>query len=206
MEQNYANKFSQLRKLYKYIKSPCYIAGGCIKDTFDGNKPHDIDIYFKCQKEYKDTLEKYEWDSNYEKCYSTVNVEAFTDISTGVTVELVKGFFFEPEELFEESFDFGVDMFALVCEENPDKEDEFSVVYNSHFFEDLYTHKLNISNITSPLRTLTRIIKYTQYGYSIDTEELIKVTDELRDLDDFDYLEDLKTINAYDLDIKDRKI
>lgn len=52
---------------------------------------------------------------------------------------------------------------------------------------------------------MSRVIKYSQYGYDIDPEELREVTDAINELDPNDYIYDLKNINAYALVRKDRK-
>lgn len=205
METQLAKKYKKLSLLYKYIKGHCYISGGCIKDVFDGKVPRDIDIYFMSEMDFKNVSEKYKWDQDFDKAYVTQNVEAYKEVSTGMIVELVKSCVCSPTSLFETSFDFYVDMFALICPGDEKDTDKFEVIYDSHFFEDLYTRKLTIANITSPLGTMSRVIKYSQYGYDIDPEEFREVTDAINELDPNDYIYDLKNINAYALVRKDRK-
>jgi len=205
MKAQLAKKYKKLSPLYKYIKGPCYIAGGCIKDIFDGKEPRDIDIYFMSEMDFKNVSEKYKWDQGFDKAYVTQNVEAYKEVSTGVIVELVKSFVCSPTSLFETSFDFYVDMFALICPGDEKDTENFGVIYDSHFFEDLYTRKLTIANITSPLSTMSRVIKYSQYGYDIDPEEFREVTDAINDLEPNEYISDLKNINAYALVRKDRE-
>lgn len=86
METQLAKKYKKLSPLYKYIKGNCYIAGGCIKDLFEGKVPHDIDIYFMSPMGFKNVSEKYKWDQGFDKAYVTQNVEAYREISTGMVV------------------------------------------------------------------------------------------------------------------------
>ncbi|GHU09838.1 hypothetical protein FACS1894151_08420 [Spirochaetia bacterium] len=142
-----------------------FIAGGCFKSYFMGNKIKDIDIFFPNRDYYE-----YAVSANEEEVINQ-NENCITIMKDGVKVDLICSIFGTPEEVLS-NFDFTVSKFAI---------DDQNVYYHDRFFKDITLKKLVIDDkIPKPYSTFTRSIRYSRYGFNLCKESTIKLLDAIR--------------------------
>ena len=200
------DNFMNIRFLDKYlVKTNGFVAGGCFKNIFNGEKVKDFDIFFRNREDYTQAVNLY---TSYVKddklpwreAYKNAKVHAFYNENTGMRVELNKSVFGEPKEVLD-AFDFTITQFAYysqpaIKEELPeadleldelrealDSTDlEFKVMYHPDFFEHLQQKRLVISNLPFPVSTFERSLRYTKYGYSLCRDSKVKLLSAIHDL------------------------
>ena len=200
------DNFRNLWFLDKYlVKTNGFVAGGCFKNIFNGEKVKDFDIFFRNLEDYTQAVNLY---TSYVKddklpwreAYKNAKVHAFYNENTGMRVELNKSVFGEPKEVLD-AFDFTITQFAYysqpaIKEELPgadleldelrealDSTDlEFKVMYYPDFFEHLQQKRLVISNLPFPVSTFERSLRYTKYGYSLCRDSKVKLLSAINDL------------------------
>jgi hypothetical protein len=168
-----------------------YIAGGCFKNIFNGEKIKDVDVFFENEKDFKDAVDYYENEiDDYVFSYENKNTVAYKNKNTNVRVELVRSQFGKPEELLKK-FDFSITKFAYckrVVNKSEDSENlsiekmlknispdassiEYYTIMHEFFFDDLINKKLVLEEeIFFPVSTFERILRYTKYGYGLCRE------------------------------------
>lgn len=166
-----------------------YIAGGCFKNIFNGEKIKDIDIFFDneeefyCAVEYFDRqTEGYTGDNaltvQYNFYYENDNVKAYKHIDSGLVLELCRKNFNDAKSMLE-NFDFTISKFAYFKEEvteDDGKHVEYKVMYDDKFFEHLHTKRLVVDDkILFPMSTFERMIRYIKYGYMPCRETKLKI-------------------------------
>ncbi len=145
-----------------------FIAGGCFKNLFNGEQIKDIDVFFKCESDYKAAVFHYENDPTYKQYYSNKKVTAFR-AQTGIVVELIKSTFGHPKEILSK-FDFSIVKFAYYKVDVGDSI-RYSAMYHEKFFEHLHLKKLVLNEtIHFPISTFERSLRYTKYGYGLCKE------------------------------------
>jgi hypothetical protein len=193
--------FFPLLKLKKYLKGhKGYIAGGCFKNIFNGEKVKDIDIFFYTEDDFLKALKYFNSHTKYKIKYENNNCVAYRNIITKVTIELVRAQFGPPQSLLN-NFDFTIVQAAYHGEITPEGNKEYYFTYLWRFFEDLHLRKIvidgNIGKLKFPANTFDRALKYQKYGYGMCKESKIKLINSLRTLDDnFDINKSL--YNGYD--------
>jgi hypothetical protein len=142
-----------------------FIAGGCFKSYFMGNKIKDIDIFFP-NKDYYD----YAVSANEEEVIHQ-NENCITVIKDGIKIVLICSIFGTPEEVLSH-FDFTVSKFAM---------DDQKIYYHDRFFKDITLKKLVIDDkIPKPYSTFMRSMRYSRYGFNLCKESTIKLLDAIR--------------------------
>ncbi|GHV89882.1 hypothetical protein AGMMS50268_03850 [Spirochaetia bacterium] len=142
-----------------------FIAGGCFKSYFMGNKIKDIDIFFPNRDYYE-----YAVSANEEEIINE-NDNCLTITNDGVKIDLICSIFGTPEEVLS-NFDFTVSKFAM---------DDQNVYYHNRFFKDITLKKLVIDDkIPKPYSTFTRSMRYSRYGFNLCKESTIKLLDAIR--------------------------
>lgn len=169
-----------------------FIAGGCLKNIFNGEKPKDIDIWFKNSDEYIKAKHHFEElieekPERWKKAYENKNVFAIYDKLRNRTLELVKRRYGTPEEILEQ-FDFTIVKFAYFREvESADEDDSravWKVLRNEDFFTHLHLKRLVIDDdVPLPVNTFNRMIKYAKYGYLPCKNTKVKMVQKLMELD-----------------------
>jgi hypothetical protein len=132
------------------------IAGGAFTKVFTGQRPNDIDLFFKTEelalaavtliksKNLKVTFEN-DWVTNFKY--------------KGQKCQIVKKYFAPSLETIIDQFDFTVCKFAY---------DGKDIAYNKRFFKDLAKSRLVIDGVLlKPLNTLKRSYKYISRGFTI---------------------------------------
>lgn len=167
-----------------------FIAGGCFKDIFTGNKLKDIDLFFKNEEDYKDARRFY-MHVNWEIVYENPNAISFKHPDKDVRIELIKRCFGTPEYIMSQ-FDFSVCKFAYMKTassgfgfgETRVVENNYEVMFYGNYFEDLTLRKIIFDNeILTPTQSFDRVLRYTSYGFIIDKEEKLKLLNSLIKLD-----------------------
>jgi hypothetical protein len=176
---DYTAFVSKVGFLKKYIKhNKGFIAGGVFKNIFLKEKIRDIDIFFKCEEDFKKAESKYNKNNNFKKIYGNDNCVAFYEKSTKITVELVKSQFYPVEEMISK-FDFTIVKFALHKIENEDNV-EYRLLYHPQFFEHLLNRRLVIDDgMVNSVATFNRVLKYCGYGYGLCHGSKIKLIEEI---------------------------
>lgn len=192
-----AEKYKNLEILNKYLEGHNgYIAGGCFKNIFTDTPFRDIDIFFKNIADYQKARTLFR--TKYPHKYTTQNATAFLDKENDVTIELITAKYNEPISMIK-SFDFTVCQFVYFKEyevhEKYDKNGKFikieesfsdyTVAYNTNFFDDLKNKKLKIDTATElKFSILNRLIKYVKYGYEPSNDTKTKIIKAIKDCND----------------------
>lgn len=81
IEDSYLRNFPQLQFLKEFlIGHPGIIAGGCFKSIFTGQKPHDIDMFFRDPVDLHQAILYFkEHPDEYARGYENKNVESFME-------------------------------------------------------------------------------------------------------------------------------
>lgn len=64
-----------------------YIAGGCFKSIFSGEKNKDIDMFFEDKADFDKALSHFQKSKGYHPFYDNENVNAFMHDKTGIVIE-----------------------------------------------------------------------------------------------------------------------
>lgn len=184
-----------LRQLDKFmVNHRGFIAGGCFKNLFNGERIKDVDVFFRDRTDFQLGVESLNDCEEFEQLYTSGNVNAYRHKKSGVTVELVQSIFGTPEEIISQ-FDFTVTKFAyykeLVNEADPfelvdetvESVWEYKAVYHPQFFEHLHLKRLIIDDrIPFPMSTFNRVLRYRKYGFVPCVETKQKLINALREL------------------------
>lgn len=151
-----------------------FIAGGCFKNIFNGEKAKDIDIFFESETDFTQAKLMYEANDDYYLYYENPKVIAFKNKKMPhITLELIKTTYGTPEQILD-IFDFSIVKFAYYKHmveadpEDPFGEDtvEYKVMFHENFFEHLHMKRLVIGErLHFPVGTLERMFRYAKYGY-----------------------------------------
>lgn len=190
--------FVKLRQLDKYMMyHKGYIAGGVFKNIFNNEKFKDVDIFFENEKDYNEAKEHYSNNDEYVFRYKNDKVEAYRNIETGVTVELIKHKYKSPLDMIDE-FDFTITKFVYYKEEDED-EVNWKMAYHNKFFEHLHMKRLvidqDLKDIILPVNSFNRMFRYARYGYFPCRETKAKIIQALRDIPNFS--DDLLSMELY---------
>lgn len=137
LKEKSAFDFIQVLRLTRYLNGhKGYIAGGCFKNIFKGEKIRDIDVFFEHIEDFNEALKIYEEDDNFREVYENENAVGFYDTKGEITVELVKSQLGTPENMID-GFDFTITKFALHKRKVEPKEiDKMNIEQTQMSFED----------------------------------------------------------------------
>lgn len=182
--------YPQIRFMKEFlIGHPGFIAGGCFKSAFSGEKPHDLDMFFKDMTEYTDAVRYFDGEKDdYERGYQNKNVESFIHKKTGIRIECVKKVFGTPEQIIS-NFDFTITKFAFYVEVEPPEDEDDSwhyidcVIYHPNFFEHLLMKRLVVDDkLPYPVSSFHRTYKYAASGFLTCRETKLKLIRALQEL------------------------
>lgn len=108
-----------------------FIAGGCFKNIFSGQKIKDIDIFFESMDDWNDAVRYFDsmtpgYEDNdkreekYTFHYENEKVKAYKNIETGIRVELCRAVLGTAKEVISQ-FDFTIAKFAYYKQEVEDE-------------------------------------------------------------------------------------
>lgn len=174
-----------------------FICGGCFKNIFNHEKVKDLDMFFRCSKDWEDAVQYYDSMTpgyegedkraeTYYFYYENENVKAYKHIEKGTVIELCCKSFGTPKEIID-NFDFTVTKFAFykeeVEDENGEKYIENKIICDDKFFEHLHLKRLVVDNkIPFPMGTFERMLRYAKYGFFPCRETKMKIIQAIRKL------------------------
>lgn len=168
-----------------------FIAGGCFKNIFNGERVNDVDIFFNTMSDFENAKKYFEkliksHPNLWRKSYQNKKVWAVYSINDKIRIELIKSIFGSPKKIISD-FDFTVTKFAYYSDyEKIDEDDylaQFEVIYQEDYFEHLQTKRLVIDDsIPFPISTFNRSYKYQKYGYGLCRESKVKLLTAIYDL------------------------
>lgn len=188
-----ADNYFKIRMLDPYMADhKGYIAGGCFKNIFNGEKIKDVDVFFENAEDFQNANACFSRDTeSYRHFYENANVTAYKHARTGVTVELCKSHFAKPEDMLH-NFDFTIAKFAYYKARVPDTEGlfdepsekiEYRIMMDDHFFEHLQLKRLVVDDrLLFPMSTFERMIRYVRYGYMPCRETKLKIAQAIHDI------------------------
>lgn len=154
-----------------------YIAGGCFKGLFTGEKIKDVDLFFVDDFEAKKAVKYFTENPEFKPSYSNDRVSAFVDSKTGIRVEVISGFVGEPKQMIS-NFDFTITKAAYL--KNPET-GQYEFIFHERFFEHLIAQKLVIDDkILFPLSTFNRSLRYTRYGFNLCGESKSRIIESVQ--------------------------
>lgn len=157
-----------------------FVAGGAVRDSLKGKRYKDIDLYFETPKvanEVESVLTSIFGAELTTKFTTTIKIPG---IST--KVQLIKLIYGTPEEVINQ-FDFTVNAKYMKLSE-----------YTPKSLNEDYSLRL-LDKCKTPNTLLHRTLKLIQDGYEIETTELVKVLDKVK--------ETVLAMNKYSLKNKD---
>lgn len=141
-----------------------YIAGGCFKGLFAGEKIKDIDLFFESESAAKEAESYFSSNEEYTKAWGNERVQAFRCKKTGIVVEVIFSFLDTPLQMIDK-FDFTI---TKACYAKNSETGEYEFHFHPRFFEHLTNRKLVIDNhIMFPLSTFNRSFRYAKYGFGL---------------------------------------
>lgn len=153
-----------------------YIAGGCFKQLFLGEKIKDVDIFFFNAQDAEAAKRHYAANEEYKQIYTNDRVTGFKCQKTGVVVEVITSFLDDPERMID-NFDFTVTKAFYAKNEAG----EYEFFHHNRFFEHLTNRKLVIDDkILFPLSTFNRSYRYMKYGFGLCGESKTRLIQSLQ--------------------------
>jgi hypothetical protein len=173
------------------------IAGGFIRAYYAGEKPADLDLYFRDDEQFNlmhSDLVSDDWDVVFESS------RAITFRKDKKTIQLIRFCFGPPEEIIK-GFDFTVCSAAFILDKDSDSY-KGTLYIHDNFFEDLAGRVLVYNpNAPSPLSSFKRAIKYVKRGYHICDENIIRISEAIARMIDFDNQQSVEeNLNGMDPD------
>lgn len=161
------------------MKERVFLAGGFIRETIAGNRPHDIDLFGGSAMMLKGALNALKEDRPGSRLFHTDN--AATLLTMGrMPVQVITRWLYDDPAVLMHDFDFTVCQAVIWCEPGS----VFGVrhlvnsVCHDEFYSDLAARRLNY---TSPQRTedaggsMLRVRKFLARGYNIQPPSLGRV-------------------------------
>jgi hypothetical protein len=175
-----ALEFPVIRKLIPYLQnSSGFIAGGVFKDLFLNSDFRDLDFFFENIDEYRVSLNQLTINQKCVRTYENQNAVGIYDNIDKINIDLVTKIFGSPKQILD-SFDFTVSKFSLFRDNNK----KFKVIYHQYFFEDLATKHLRFNVETAnPVAQLSRVIKYSGYGFKINKPDFLNLIKQINELE-----------------------
>lgn len=179
--------FNKVRFLDYYMEGHSgFIAGGCFKNIFKGERIKDLDIFFNNVDEFNKGNEYFKTNEDFVFSYENNNTISYKNKKTNIRVELIRHTYGNPIEIIS-MFDFSITRFAYSKKEENNEVLYYNVFVDT-FFEDMTNNKLVIDGeLKFPVSSFERSYRYRTYGYGLCKESKQKL------------LEALKTANIDDL-------
>lgn len=171
-----ADQINKVRFLDLYMAGHSgFIAGGCFKNIFAGEKIKDLDIFFESENEFLSAVSYFKDHAGYVESYENKNTVAFKNKATNIRIELVRSIFGPPEEIISR-FDFSITKFAYfkcldVSAQTEESGITYKIIHHIDFFEHLTLKKLVLEkDILFPVSTWERSYRYRGYGFGLCKE------------------------------------
>lgn len=152
-------KFHKLRPVLKYLNQNIYLAGGALRTLLkcSGEQVSDFDFFFKTFEEVqklRDRLEEDGWEISYECPLGFL----YTYKKGNHKLQLIC----ETEYETAESLILSFDVSACMCCWH-----DGILTFTREFVRSVKTKQLRTCNVSFPVATIKRLIKYAQKGYNV---------------------------------------
>lgn len=141
------------------------IAGGFIRDTYSGDTPKDVDLFFQDEQSYKDSIEIMEYKA--KKIKQRKNSVVFKTIE-GEEIDLV---YCNGKTVAETVFDFDL----LSCCVFFNQID--GLISKEGWLNSCESKVLNLNIVRFPYLTLGRVAKFKKRGWEISNSDEINLLD-----------------------------
>lgn len=153
-----AYKFHKLRPILKYLNENIYLAGGSLRTILkcSGELVSDFDFFFKSFEEVqklRDKLTADDWSQTYECPQGFL----YTYKKGNHKLQLICETEYSSPNLLVSSFDVSACMCCWHCG---------VLTFTREFVRSVKTKNLRTCNVTFPVATIKRLIKYAQKGYN----------------------------------------
>jgi hypothetical protein len=155
----YKNRLKQLRPILKYLGEEVFLAGGSIRTVLEcsNEEVSDYDLFFKTLKVVPELREKLIQDK-WENVFSCPEEKLFTYKKGNHKLQLICEFEYSSMENLLNEFDM-----TACCGGYYN-----GVIYFTRpFVRAVFSKKLRIQNVTYPVATIKRLIKYEKKGYNV---------------------------------------
>lgn len=140
-----------------------FLGGGSLRTLIDKDDTiNDYDIFFKDLYAAYDVMERLEKEQ-YEKVYSCPLGYLFTYKKDGVKAQIIKEKYYTSLEDLISTFDI-----TACCAAT----DGINFTYNENFIHDVTSKQIRLNQVSYPVATMKRILKYIQKGYQISSNEI----------------------------------
>lgn len=147
-----------------------FIGGGILRDIISKKKFKDLDIFFKSKESYlllKNKMVALGYEILKENNFFTTFSYSIDDFNFKEIQLINKAYYIDTKSLAM-SFDYNNCCIAI--------DNNFEDLYiGDNALLDIETKKLTINNITSPIGTFRRMIRFLKRGYGIDDSQVIKI-------------------------------
>lgn len=142
-----------------------YIAGGCFKHLFAGEKIKDVDIFFENEKDANEADAAFSKNEEFKFHYKNGRVKAYKCQKTGIVCEIIFAHYGDPLTMIS-NFDFTV---TKAYYWKDDLSGNYEFIFHERFFEHLTNKKLVIDDkVPFPLSTFNRSYRYAmKYGFGL---------------------------------------
>jgi hypothetical protein len=153
-----AYKFHKLRPVFKYLNENIYLAGGSLRTLLkcSGEQVSDFDFFFKKFDEVSPLRTKLEVDG-WETSYECPEGKLYTYKKGNHKLQLICETEYSSADLLVSSFDVSACMAAL---------NDGVLTFTREFVRSVKIKQLRTCNVSFPVATIKRLIKYAQKGYN----------------------------------------
>lgn len=162
-------KFHKVRPIYKYLNENIYLAGGSLRTTLkcSGENVLDFDLFFKTFEEVqklRDRLAIDDWEQTYECPLGFL----YTYRKGKHKLQLICEKEYSSANILISSFDVSA---CMCCWHDGE------LTFTREFVRSVKTKKLRTCNVSFPVATMKRLIKYSHKGYdtSMACEDLARL-------------------------------
>lgn len=153
------HKFHKVRPVYKYLNSNIYLAGGSLRTVLKcaAEDVNDFDLFFKNLDEVQplyDRLLKDEW----VLTYSCPDGYLYSFKRGKHKIQLICEVEYDSPNVLLNSFDISSCLFCW---------HDGTFYFAREAVRSVFTKKLRINNVSFPVATLKRLVKYVNKGYSL---------------------------------------
>ena len=151
-------KFHKLRPVLKYLNPNIYLAGGSLRTLLkcSGEQVSDFDFFFKDFQEVQKLRDKLEEDG-FEQTYECPLGFLYTYKKGRHKLQLICEIEYSSADLLVSSFDVSACMAAW---------HDGVLTFTREFVRSVKTKQLRTCNVSFPVATIKRLIKYAQKGYN----------------------------------------
>lgn len=172
--------YNKVRFLDYYMEGHAgFIAGGCFKNIFKGERIKDLDIFFQNESDFNKANDFFKSNEEYVFSYENPNTVSYKNKKTNIRVELIRHTYGTPIEIIS-MFDFSITRYAYAKKEENNEIIYYSVFVDT-FFADLMNNKLVIDGeLKFPISSFERSYRYRSYGYGLCKESKAKLIEALQ--------------------------